>query len=292
MGGIVQVIVNGFMLGGIYSLVALGLTVCFGVLNVLNIAHGEFVMLGGFCAYIAYKALALNPFLAMLCIAVGFFAIGYLYQKYFIEPISDRSFHEMLIASTLVTFGIALALEDVTAFVWGGAEAGISFELGTLQFGSVSISLLRLGSFLSIILLTVLFQIFLKKSYIGKALRAITLNRKGAMVVGINIPVISRVTSGVGIGLASVAGVIYATLYTIDPYIGLPLTIKVLAIIVLGGVGSFSGALVGGMVLGITECLVGQVFGLQWSPAVAFLLLILILTYRPEGLFGRAQLQR
>jgi branched-chain amino acid transport system permease protein len=292
MGDIIQVIVNGFMLGGVYSLVALGLTVCFGVLNVLNVAHGEFVMLGAFCAYIAYKLLGLNPFLSMVVISVVFFGVGYLFEKYFIEPISDRSFHEMLIAATLVTFGIALALEDITAFIWGGAEAGISYELPALSIGSLHISSLRLVSLVSIILLTVLFQIFLKKSYTGKALRAITLNRKGAMVVGINIKSISRVTSGVGISLAAIAGVIYATLYTVDPFIGLPLTVKVLAVIVLGGVGSFSGALVGGLLLGITECLVGQWFGLEWSPAVAFLLLIVILIFRPEGLFGRTQLAR
>lgn len=286
---IMQVIINGFMLGGVYSLVALGLTVYFGVLNVLNVAHGEFVMLGAFCAYIAYKLLGLNPFLSIIIISIVFFVVGYLFEKFFIEPISDRSFHEMLIAATLVTFGIALALEDITAFIWGGAEAGISYELPPLRLGSVYISSLRLVSFVSIILLTILFQIFLKKSYVGKALRAITLNRKGAMIVGIDIKSMSRVTSGVGIGLAAIAGVIYATLYTVDPFIGLPLTVKVLAIIVLGGVGSFSGALVGGLLLGVTECLVGQLFGLEWSPAVAFLLLVLILIVRPEGLFGRAK---
>jgi branched-chain amino acid transport system permease protein len=285
---IIQVIVSGFMLGGIYSIAALGLTVCFGVLNVLNVAHGEFLMLGAFSGYLAFKLFGMNPFLSIIPVLGLFTVIGYFFERVFIEPISNRTFHEMLIASTLVTFGLALAIEDIVAFIWAGAEAGISYEMPNFSLGGVHISSLRLLSFIAIILLTVLFQIFLKRTYIGKALRAITLNRRGAMVVGIDIKKISRVTFGIGISLAAMSGIIYATLYTFDPFIGLPLTVKVLAVIVLGGIGSFTGALAGGLLLGITECIVGQFFGLEWSPAVAFLLLILILIFRPEGIFGRS----
>lgn len=288
MANIIQIIISGIMLGGIYALAALGLTVCFGVLNVLNIAHGEFLMLGAFFGFFAYKLFGINPFFACVLMTPLFIFIGYFFERYFIEPISDRSFHEMLIASTLVTFGIALAIEDIVAFIWGGAEAGISYELPSLLIGGFYISTLRLLCLLCIILFTVVFHFFLKKTYMGKALRALTLNRRGAMIVGIDIKKISRITFGIGISLAAIAGVIYATLYTIDPFIGLPITVKVLAIIVLGGIGSFSGALLGGLILGITECAVGSLIGLEWSPAVAFLLLILILVLKPEGLLGKA----
>lgn len=288
MTDLLQIIIGGLLLGGIYALAALGLTVCFGVLNVLNIAHGEFLMMGAFLGFFCFKVAGINPLVSMMIAFIIFFFLGLLFEKVFIQPISNRSFHEMLIASTLVTFGLAIAIEDVVSFLWGGAEAGIAYRMPTLSLGNINISSLHLVALLIILLSTVFFQIFLKKSYIGKALRGITQNRKGAMVVGINISWISNITFGIGTSLASVAGVIYASIYTFDPFIGLPLTVKVLAIIVLGGLGSFTGALVGGMILGVTESLVGYFLGLEWSPAVAFLLLVIILIVRPEGLFGRS----
>ena len=258
MADLLQVFIGGLLLGGIYALAALGLTVCFGVLNVLNVAHGEFLMLGAFLGFFAFKLVGLNPFLAMIVAFIIFFFLGLLFEKVFIEPISNRTFHEMMIASTLVTFGLAIAIEDVVAFLWAGAEAGISYQMPSISIGDINVSSLHLLGLLIILLFTVLFQVFLRKSYIGKALRAITQNRKGAMVVGININWISLITFGIGTALASVAGVMYASIYTFDPFIGLPLTVKVLAIIVLGGMGSFPGALVGGLVLGVTESLVGS----------------------------------
>jgi branched-chain amino acid transport system permease protein len=286
MMDIVQILIGGLLLGGIYALGALGLTVCFGVLNVLNITHGEFLMLGAFLGYLTFKFLALNPFLSIIILSFLFFLIGCVFEKVLIEPIANRTFHEMLIASTLVTFGLAIAVEDFIAFIWGGAEAGISYNLPTIVIGTISISSIRLAGLLIIIVFTILFQIFLKRTYVGKAVRGIAQNRRGAMVIGINIKMISTVIFGIGISLAAVSGVIYAIIYTFDPFIGLPLTVKFLAIVVLGGIGSFTGALVGGTILGVTECLVGHFLGLQWSPAVAFLLLILILIFRPKGLFS------
>jgi branched-chain amino acid transport system permease protein len=288
MTEIFQVFISGLLMGGIYALGALGLTVCFGVLNVLNVAHGEFLMLGAFGGYLGFQFLGLNPFLSIIIVFLIFMVLGFGFEKVFIEPILNRTFHEMLIASTLVTFGLAIAVEDVVAFIWAGAEAGISYELPAIQIGAIRISALRLVGLLIIVLVTTLFQIFQKKTYTGKALRGITQCKEGAMVVGINIKRISTITFGIGTSLAAISGVIYATLYTFDPFIGLPLTVKFLAIVVLGGIGSFVGALVGGFILGVTEGLVGLFLGLEWSPAVAFLLLIVILIFLPKGLFGRS----
>ncbi len=282
---IFQILISGLLLGGIYALGALGLTVCFGVLNVLNVAHGEFLMLGAFLGYLAFNYFGINPFISIIFLFWVFFIVGCLFEKFLIRPISNRTFHEMLIASTLVTFGVAIAIEDFVAFIWGGAEAGISYELPTIMVAGIHISMLRLVALVFIITLTILFHVFMKSTYIGKALRGIAQNRRGAMVIGINIGKISTITFGIGTALAAISGVIYATIYTFSPFIGLPLTVNFLAIIVLGGVGSFGGALAGGMILGITECLVGYSFGLEWSPVVAFLLLILILIFRPKGIF-------
>lgn len=284
-----MVLINGLFLGGIYALGALGLTICFGVLNILNVAHGEFLMLGAFSGYLAFKIFGLNPFFSILIVLLLFLAIGIGFERIFIAPISNRTYHEMLIASTLVTFGLAIAMEDLVAFLWKGAEAGIAYSLPPILMGGMRIPSMPLIGFSIIIFFTLLFQIFLKKTYMGKALRSITQNRRGAQLVGIDITKISMLTFGIGTCMAAISGVIYATLYTFDPFIGLPLTVKFLAIIVLGGIGSFVGALMGGIILGVTEGLVGSFFGLEWSPAVAFSLLVLILIIRPEGLFGRSR---
>lgn len=284
---IIQVFISGLLMGGIYALGALGLTVCFGVLNVLNVAHGEFLMLGAFGGYFGFKLIGLNPFLSIILVFAIFLVVGFGFEKVLIEPILNRTFHEMLIASTLVTFGLAIAIEDLVAFLWAGAGAGISYDMPNFQIGAIRISTLRLVGLLVIVLVTALFHLFQKKTYTGKALRGITQSRKGAMVVGININRISTITFGIGTSLAAISGVIYATLFTFDPFIGLPLTVKFLAIVVLGGIGSFIGALAGGFILGVTEGLVGVFFGMEWSPAVAFLLLIVILIFMPRGLFGR-----
>jgi branched-chain amino acid transport system permease protein len=287
MAAIIQILVGGLCLGGIYALGALGLTVCFGVLNILNVAHGEFLMLGSFTCYFLFKLFGLSPFVSLVVVLIVFLPLGFIFEKLFIEPISNRSPHEMLISSTLVTFGLALAAEDIVAFLWGGSEAGVSYALPNFHFGDVTISTMRTAALVIIAALTVLFHLVLKNTYIGKALRAISQNRRGALVVGIDIRRISMITFGIGTCLAGVAGCVYASIYAFGPYIGMPLTVKFLAIIVLGGVGSFAGAFLGGIILGLTENLVALYVGLQWSPAVAFLLLMLILIARPEGLLGR-----
>jgi len=287
MVAIIEILIGGLCLGGIYALGALGLTVSFGVLRVLNVAHGEFLMLGSFTCYFLFKLFGLNPFVSLVVQVIVFLPVGFLFQKLFIEPISNRSAHEMLIASTLVTFGLAIATEDIVAFLWGGSDAGVSYALPNINLGGITVSSMRTAALLIIVALTVLFQVVLKRTYIGMALRGISQNRRGALVVGIDIPRISMITFGIGACLAAVAGGVYASIYAFGPYIGLPLTVKFLAIIVLGGVGSFAGAFLGGIILGLTENLVALYVGLQWSPAVAFLLLMVILIARPEGIFGR-----
>ena len=285
--GFLQMMTSGLLLGGVYALAAFGLSICWGVLNILNIAHGEFLMLGALAAYGVYAFTGINPFLIVLAIIPIFLAFSFLFEKILIRPMRGRTETEMLVASILVTLGGALFIEDVTAFFWGKSFTGIPYSMASLKVGGVVIPLIRLLILIFILALTGVIHYYLKRSYTGKAIQAITQNREGARVVGINIVRISMVTFVIGSILASIGGVFYVVLYSMTPYMGLALTVKYMCIVVLGGLGSLFGSLAGGVILGITESIVGYYFGSDWSPTVAYFALVLILLLRPQGLFGR-----
>jgi len=285
--GFLQIVTSGLLLGGVYALAAFGLSICWGVLNILNIAHGEFLMLGALAAYGVYALLGINPFFIVLAIIPIFLAFSFLFEKLLIRPIRGRTETEILVASILVTLGGALLIEDVTAFLWGKSFTGIPYSMISLQVGGVVIPLIRLLILAFILALTWVIHFYLKRSYTGKAIQAITQNREGARIVGINIIRISMITFIIGTSLAAIAGVFYVVLYSMTPYMGLSLTVKYMRIVVLGGLGSLFGSFAGGLILGITESIIGYYVGSDWSPTVAFFALVLILLLRPQGLFGR-----
>ncbi|MGH7264187.1 MAG: branched-chain amino acid ABC transporter permease [Candidatus Rokuibacteriota bacterium] len=281
-----QLLIGGVLQGGIYALGAFGLSIIFGVLRVLNVAHGDFLMLGGMLTYWLYTAWGLPPFAALVVVFPVFFAAGLVVERLLIRPIAGMPHHEFLVASILVTLGVALAVEDVTAFGLTQPVKGIAYFLPPMRLGTVVVSSLRLILLAVIVALTVGIHLFLRRSYLGKALRAVMEDREGAMLAGIDIQRMSMVAFGLGTALAATAGVFFVTLIPVDPHIGIPLTLRYLAIIVLGGVGHLPGALAGSVVLGLAESLVSFYVGAQWSLTVAFLLLIAILLLRPRGLLG------
>ena len=280
-----QLILAGVLQGGTYALAAFGLSLIFCIADVLNITHGEFLMLGGLATYVIFAATGLNPFLILLMVIPIFVLLGCGYQKLFIRPILNRPPRQLLFSSIVVTVGIATAIEDVTSFIWGPTVKGVSFPMPAFHLGGVVVSSLRLTILVMIIVLTVGLHFYLKKTFSGKAIRAILQNREGAMVIGINVPWIVTMVFGIAIGLTGAAGVFYVLLYTIGPFIGLPLTIRYIAVVMLGGSGSLIGSLVGGLILGIAETFAGFYLGAHWSLSVAFFTLVLVLLLKPEGLF-------
>lgn len=282
---IIQLLIMGILQGGIYAVATLGLSLIFGVSNILNLAHGEFLMLGGLFTYILFTATKLNPLLLTLILIPLFFGIGFLFERGLIRPLSKRTGAELIIASVLVTLGASLAIEDITSYFWGPEEKGISYVMPSIQIGDMVISSIRLLGLLCITILTVAIHLFLKKTFLGKALRATTQNRQGAMLMGVNHLRIGSITFGIGTIMASIAGIFYIVLFTITPFMGIPLSMKYLCIIVMGGVGSLYGSLLGGLVLGITESITGF-FAPHWSETAAFIILVTILLVRPKGLLG------
>ncbi|MCF8127479.1 MAG: branched-chain amino acid ABC transporter permease [Deltaproteobacteria bacterium] len=273
-------------MGGIYALAAFGLSIVFGVLNVLNIAHGEFMMLGALGAYLIYVATGLNPFFIILIIIPVFALFSWGFQRILIRPIKGKTETEILIASILVTLGASLLIEDVTFFFWPKSFTSIPFSLSTLHLGEVMIPTLRLYGLVIIVFLTVVVSLFLRKSHTGRAIRALAQNMEGAKVVGIPTEKVATMTFILGTSLAAVAGVFYVTLYSMTPYMGLPLTVKYMVIVIMGGLGGLAGPLAAGLILGITETFVGYYLGSVWAPSVAYIAFILVLLIRPQGLFG------
>lgn len=274
-------------MGGIYGLAAFGLSITFGVLNVLNLAHGEFLMLGALMSYVLFVTLGLNPFISAIAVIPIFIIAGIGFYFLLLKPIREKPPHQLLVASILVTLGASLVIEDLTAFFWERPVTGIDYSLPSLELAGVVVSSTRLLILLFIFFLAFSLQLYLRKTYIGKSIRGITQCLEGAKVVGIPIVLVSALTFGLGVALAASAGVFYVTLFTVTPVMGIPLSVKYMCIVVLGGLGSLVGSVVGGLILGVAESLTAYYFGAEWSPTIAFVLLISILIVKPEGLFGK-----
>jgi branched-chain amino acid transport system permease protein len=287
---LLQLVISGVLLGGIYALAAFGLALIFGVSNILNLAHGEFLMLGALVCFLLVDLLGLDPFVSLVVLGPVFFLVGVLFERGLMRTVIAKTGHEQLTASVLVTLGLSLCIEDMAA-LWGSEEKGLYYALPPIILGDgdIIISSVRLLALAGIVVITLVVHQFLLRTSLGKALRAVTQNRRGALLVGVNMAHVGMLTCGLGTMLAAIAGVFYLLLYSINPFIGLPLTLRYLCIIVLGGLGSLFGALLGGVIVGLTEVFTGYLFNPHWQETVAFLMLVVFLLVRPQGLFGRIQ---
>jgi len=285
---LVQLLINGILLGGVYALAAMGLSLIFGVSGVLNLTHGEFLMVSGTVVYVLFDWLDINPFLLVALVMPFFFVIGFYFEKTLIRPLSKLDEHTRVASAVLVTLGAALIIEDFASFFSQDVqfEKSVDMFLPPIVFGTVYMPTLKLVVFgLVGVLITALFM-FLKYTYLGLAVQAVTQNRTGALLNGVNTNRINAVAFGLGTMLAASAGGFEVIHSYVAPNIGLPLTLKYLCIIVMGGLGSFSGVALGGMIIGLGESVVGFL-NPAWGQTVAYLLLVFVLLVRPKGLFGK-----
>jgi len=281
----IQILIGGLLLGGIYAIVAFGLSVIYGVSRVLNLAHGDLLMLGAFITFFIFSHFEINPFLILVILIPLFFVIGSVFEKSLIRPLMKRPLHTAMVGTVLVTLGVALALEDVT-FYFTKTDVGVSYYLPSVNIANITISSVRLAALILVMLLAVSLHILLKKTLMGKAIRAVTEDKESSIMVGINISRVSMVTFGIGTALAATGGLFFIMISTASSFIGLPWTVKALMIIILGGLGSLLGSLAGGLILGLAENFTAYYIGIHWSPQVALIMLLVILVIRPRGLFG------
>ncbi len=282
-------ILNGILMGSIYGLTAVGLTLIFGVLKVINFAQGAFLMSGLFTTYWFVKLTGTNPYLALIIVIPFTYILGYYTQKVLINPVfeSEKDVREP-IGVIIVTTGIWYMLDNLALMLFGA-------EYRTINIPSVSkaISIFGLyaplskiiGFFISLIVSGALFW-FLQYSKMGKAIRATSQDREAASLMGINQYKIYNVTFGIGIAICGIAGAVLLPFYYVYPTVGTHLDIMDFVIVVLGGLGSIPGALVGGLIIGLIESVGSQFISYSWTLEAIYLIFLIILFVKPSGLFG------
>jgi branched-chain amino acid transport system permease protein len=277
-------------MGSIYGLTALGLTVIFGVLKVINFAHGSMLMVGMYAAYWAVVLTGLHPYLALVLVVPVMFLFGYFLQDIVIKPIfkAEREVREP-ITVIIVTTGVWYILDNLTLLIFGPQYRTIQdnpLRGKMLEIGGMLISMPKLWGFFTAILTGLAVFWFLQKTRMGRAIRATSLDRDAASLMGINQYRVYNIAFGIGTATAGIAGVTLVPFYNVFPSVGVLFDIKGFIIVVLGGLGSISGAILGGIIIGLIESVGAQFMAATWTEGIVYALFLLVLFAKPSGLFG------
>ena len=280
-----QVVISGILVGALYAMVALGLALIFGVMRVINVAHGPLLMLGAYTTFFLYQAFGVNPYATVPLTMLVLFVVGVVLQRTLVFRVVDAP----ELSSLLLTFGISIALVNLAQLAFTSDLRAIEFLTGSYVFGPFEISKSRLIAFAFAAAVTAAAFVFLKSTRLGKAIRATSQSREVAMVCGIDVGRIHVLTFGLATALAAAGGALIAVIVAIQPDMGGVWTFKSFLVIVLGGAGNYPGALIGGILLGVIEQLASLFLTAQLSEAVAYVLLVLVLLVRPAGILGGRQ---
>ncbi|HEX7386473.1 MAG TPA: branched-chain amino acid ABC transporter permease [Castellaniella sp.] len=282
---LLQVLVNGILQGGLYAIVALGLALVWGVLNIVNLAHGAFIMLGAYISWYTFHWWGLDPFLGLPLTAVVMFILGYAIQRGILNLIVRAPMFNTL----LITFGLEVVLTYLAQLVFSADFRTInpSYSGQNTTVLGITIPLVRLAACAMAILLTLVMWYFLLHTRLGRAIRATAQNLSAARLYGVEPRHLYAVTFGLGLALAGAAGGLYGTVSQINPYIGATLTAKSFAIAIIGGLDTPLGVIVGGLILGLIESLTTLYIGPTYADVASFGVLILVLIVRPTGILGR-----
>lgn len=285
MNLLLQILANGVLLGGLYALMALGLALVWGVLNIVNLAHGALIMLGAYISYYLFTGAGIDPFAALPLTMLAMFIIGYGLQRYLLNLIVRAPMFNTL----LITFGLDVVITYVAQLLFSADFRTInpSYAGAHFQLGNVTIPLVRLLAFILALVLTGLLTLFLGRTRIGRAIRATSQNLGAARLYGVSPKAIYALTFALGAALAGAAGGLYGMVSQVNPYIGAELTAKSFVIALIGGLDNPLGVIVGGLVLGLAESLGTLYIGSTFSDVISFSLLVLVLIIRPSGILGR-----
>lgn len=282
---VAQVVANGVLLGGLYALMALGLALVWGVLDIINLAHGAFIMLGGYFAYYLFTLAGIDPFASLPIVMLVMFLVGFAVQRSLLNLIVRAPMFNML----LVTFGLDVVLTYLAQIVFSADLRAIRPRYVGDNFNvlGVTIPLVNVLTFGVALVLTAALALFLGRSRWGRAIRATAQNLRAARLYGVPPRLAYALTFGIGIALAGAAGVLYGMVSQLTPYVGVPLTAKAFAIAIIGGLDNVLGVVVGGVVLGLAEALGSLWLGPTFRDAISLGLLVLVLVVRPTGILGR-----
>lgn len=285
---IIQLLIGGILLGGLYALIAFGLSLIYGVVRILNFAHGTLLAVAGIAASAMFTAWNLSPLLITAALLPLFFAFGWLMYVVLLEPLKSRNPVQMTVGTVLVTVGLLLILSDVTAQIAGPTARNIRLDLEVLQLRGIIVSVTELYILLGIVVLTLALHVLLRHTWFGRAVRAVTQDTVGARLCGVRAGSIHAAAVAFGSAIVAVAGVLYTLNFPINPYEGFALTVKAFTIIILGGIGNLPGALLAGIFLGVAEALTGFFWTSDWAPGLSIMLLLAILVVFPHGFLSRS----
>ena len=277
-------ILNGLMYGAIYALVALGLTLIYGVLHIINFAHGAMLMLALYATYFLFQFFKIDPYLAIMIVTPASFVFGYVIYRWGVGKLAKGKDQNIL----LITLGLSIIMENTALFFFTGDQqtVSLSYSYEAFDLGFMFLSYPKLISFFAALLICALLWVLMTFTDLGKAIRAVAKERQGARLVGIDVEHIFAVTFGIGIACLGAAGCMLLPIFYVDPYTGNIFVIIAFPIVVLGGMGSIIGALLGGFIIGITESVGGLLLGESLGQIGISLIFILILIFKPTGLFG------
>lgn len=281
-----QAITKGLLTGMVYGLMALGLSVIFGVMRVVNFAHGEIMVVGMYLAWMGFEYLQVSPMLSLPVIALLFFFAGYALQRVVISPFIGRPEHQQF----LLLLAIAILLVNLSLAIAGPDSRGVqmeaqfeSYELGPFVFDAV-----RVHAALTAVVIAGLLWLFFTRTRTGKSIRAAADNNLGALVVGLDVRRLYAFTFGVGAACVGAAGALMITIIPVTPFLAAEYTLLAFVIVIVGGLGSMTGALAGGLLIGVSEAVAGLLLQPSLKSMVSFGILILVLLLRPQGLFGKS----
>jgi len=281
---LLQSISDGLLMGGIYGLVAVGLTLIFGVMEIVNFAHGALMMLGMYATYWLFTLMGLNPYLSLPVSMLLLFVIGMFIQRFLLNPIINAPQHNQL----LLTLGIMLFLENFALFLWSPDFRAIKVPWleKVIELGPINLNQPKVWAFGFAVVVTVLLYFLLTKTELGKAIQATSQQREGAQLVGINVKKINAIAFGIGAACAGIAGSLTVPFFFTSPGVGQVFLLKAFIIAILGGLGNIGGALLGGLIIGSSESLGALLLPGSYKELVIYVLFVAILLFKPTGIFG------
>lgn len=281
----IQTLVAGILIGGVYALIGLGMTLIMGVMRIINLAHGQLMMVAMYITFLLHQYLGLDPYFSLLVSMPVLFLLGTQIQKYLLNPLLNI---DSIIPQNqiLMTVGIGMVLTETMRFIFHSDYKSVktSYSSATLMFGSISWNVAMIIAFGLAVLLTTFLFFFLLKTDAGKSVRATAQNKDAAMIMGINAEWITQLTYGLGAAMAAAGGTLLLPIYYLFPDVGSPFTLKAFIITVLGGMGSTVGAIFGGLVLGVAESLGATYISMALKDAFGMVVFVLVLVFMPGGL--------
>jgi branched-chain amino acid transport system permease protein len=285
MWSLLQAVLNGILTGALYALIGMGMALIFGVMRIVNFAHGTFMMLGMYVTYVLFDRAGINPYIGFLAAAVVLFVLGFVLYEVLLRRIAERSDFMQI----LLTLGISLILIDGIQLVFGADYHQVNIPLLDKNYHlgpHITVNAPWLLSFAIAVVLGIAMFLFVMRSRLGRALRAIAQNRYAASLMGIDVLRVQAVSFGLGLAAVAIAGGLLLPVFYLYPEVGRQYTLKSFVIVVLGGMGSVEGAAFAGVALGVIESLTSLYWGNEWALAVDFAIFLLVLSLRPSGLFG------